>query len=217
MNTNQLLLVSSLGLAVNLFGMFAMGGHHHHVGPFVSSCVIFSINSACRADTLIRTLMVIPIPPRTVMIMAIAIRLLLILLTHILLSSPSLTRILMDTLIHPHTLIHIRILLPRMFPRIPNHTLILLKAAIRTHLHLLIIEITLILTPTLMRWMAIHTLIHTLTRRMIIPPHIPTPLLKGEVTVQPSVSRVVHRSASTRPLKRMIRLFHRCPMTLMMS
>jgi len=31
MNTNQLLLVSSLGLAVNLFGMFAMGGHHHHV------------------------------------------------------------------------------------------------------------------------------------------------------------------------------------------
>ena len=31
MNTSQLLLVSSLGLAVNLFGMFAMGGHHHHV------------------------------------------------------------------------------------------------------------------------------------------------------------------------------------------
>lgn len=30
MNTSQLLLVSSLGLAVNLFGMFAMGGHHHH-------------------------------------------------------------------------------------------------------------------------------------------------------------------------------------------
>nr|VWO94623.1 N/A [Ganoderma boninense] len=29
MNTSQLLLVSSLGLAVNLFGMFAMGGHHH--------------------------------------------------------------------------------------------------------------------------------------------------------------------------------------------
>ncbi|KAH9840123.1 cation efflux protein [Rhodofomes roseus] len=32
MNTNQLLLVSSLGLGVNLFGMFAMGGHHHHGG-----------------------------------------------------------------------------------------------------------------------------------------------------------------------------------------
>ncbi|GJJ11199.1 hypothetical protein Clacol_005431 [Clathrus columnatus] len=32
MSTNQLLLVSSLGLAVNLFGMFAMGGHHHHGG-----------------------------------------------------------------------------------------------------------------------------------------------------------------------------------------
>ncbi|KAH8832528.1 hypothetical protein DL96DRAFT_1582497 [Flagelloscypha sp. PMI_526] len=32
MNTNQLLFVSSLGLAVNLFGMFAMGGHHHHGG-----------------------------------------------------------------------------------------------------------------------------------------------------------------------------------------
>ncbi|KAF8630734.1 hypothetical protein AX17_005329 [Amanita inopinata Kibby_2008] len=30
MNTSQLLLVSTLGLAVNLFGMFAMGGHHHH-------------------------------------------------------------------------------------------------------------------------------------------------------------------------------------------
>ncbi|TRM65177.1 hypothetical protein BD626DRAFT_487931 [Schizophyllum amplum] len=33
MNTNQLLFVSSLGLGVNLFGMFAMGGHaHHHHG-----------------------------------------------------------------------------------------------------------------------------------------------------------------------------------------
>jgi zinc transporter 5/7 len=31
MNTSQLLLVSSVGLGVNLFGMFAMGGHHHHV------------------------------------------------------------------------------------------------------------------------------------------------------------------------------------------
>lgn len=29
-NTRQLLIVSSGGLAVNLFGMFAMGGHHHH-------------------------------------------------------------------------------------------------------------------------------------------------------------------------------------------
>lgn len=36
MNTSQLLLVSSLGLGVNLFGMFAMGGHHHHVGPHPS-------------------------------------------------------------------------------------------------------------------------------------------------------------------------------------
>ncbi|KZT27795.1 cation efflux protein [Neolentinus lepideus HHB14362 ss-1] len=32
MNTNQLLLISSMGLGVNLFGMFAMGGHHHHGG-----------------------------------------------------------------------------------------------------------------------------------------------------------------------------------------
>ncbi|KAF8519674.1 cation efflux family-domain-containing protein [Gautieria morchelliformis] len=32
MNTNRLLLVSTLGLGVNLFGMFAMGGHHHHHG-----------------------------------------------------------------------------------------------------------------------------------------------------------------------------------------
>lgn len=31
MNNNvQLLIVSSMGLGVNLFGMFAMGGHHHH-------------------------------------------------------------------------------------------------------------------------------------------------------------------------------------------
>jgi zinc transporter 5/7 len=29
-NTRQLLIVSSMGLGVNLFGMFAMGGHHHH-------------------------------------------------------------------------------------------------------------------------------------------------------------------------------------------
>jgi zinc transporter 5/7 len=29
-NTTQLLIVSSMGLGVNLFGMFAMGGHHHH-------------------------------------------------------------------------------------------------------------------------------------------------------------------------------------------
>ncbi|EIW79167.1 cation efflux protein [Coniophora puteana RWD-64-598 SS2] len=32
MVTGQLLLISSLGLGVNLFGMFAMGGHHHHHG-----------------------------------------------------------------------------------------------------------------------------------------------------------------------------------------
>lgn len=38
MNTSQLLLVSTLGLGVNLFGMFAMGGHHHHVsGSAVTS------------------------------------------------------------------------------------------------------------------------------------------------------------------------------------
>ena len=30
METNQLLLVSTMGLVVNLFGLFAMGGHHHH-------------------------------------------------------------------------------------------------------------------------------------------------------------------------------------------
>ncbi|KDN52733.1 hypothetical protein K437DRAFT_253929 [Tilletiaria anomala UBC 951] len=29
-NTMQLLIVSGMGLGVNLFGMFAMGGHHHH-------------------------------------------------------------------------------------------------------------------------------------------------------------------------------------------
>ena len=41
MNTNQLLLVSSVGLGVNLFGMFAMGGHHHHVR------VVFFIQLLC--------------------------------------------------------------------------------------------------------------------------------------------------------------------------
>src|SRR6266702_8990471 len=30
MNTNQLLLVSAVGLGINLFGMLAMGGHAHH-------------------------------------------------------------------------------------------------------------------------------------------------------------------------------------------
>ena len=30
MNTNQLLLVSTVGLLINLFGMVAMGGHAHH-------------------------------------------------------------------------------------------------------------------------------------------------------------------------------------------
>lgn len=43
MNTSQLLLVSSLGLAVNLFGMFAMGGHHH-VRILIRSTVCSSLN-----------------------------------------------------------------------------------------------------------------------------------------------------------------------------
>lgn len=30
MNTSQLLLVSAVGLGINLFGMFATGGHAHH-------------------------------------------------------------------------------------------------------------------------------------------------------------------------------------------
>ena len=30
METNQLLLVSSIGLFINLWGMYATGGHHHH-------------------------------------------------------------------------------------------------------------------------------------------------------------------------------------------
>ena len=41
MNTSQLLLISSLGLGVNLFGMFAMGGHHHHV------CMPYPIRWIC--------------------------------------------------------------------------------------------------------------------------------------------------------------------------
>ena len=45
MNTSQLLLVSSIGLAVNLFGMFAMGGHHHHVRSSVSVSGVHLIQS----------------------------------------------------------------------------------------------------------------------------------------------------------------------------
>ena len=41
MNTSQLLLISSIGLAVNLFGMFAMGGHHHHVRTIRALVSIF--------------------------------------------------------------------------------------------------------------------------------------------------------------------------------
>ncbi|KAH7105921.1 cation efflux protein [Auriculariales sp. MPI-PUGE-AT-0066] len=50
MNTNQLLLVSSMGLGVNLFGMFAMGGHHHHVrfGP-LSALILTNVTSGSRA------------------------------------------------------------------------------------------------------------------------------------------------------------------------
>ncbi len=46
MNTNQLLLVSSLGLGVNLFGMFAMGGHHHHVSRLSVRIFEHSVNTA---------------------------------------------------------------------------------------------------------------------------------------------------------------------------
>lgn len=46
MNTNQLLLVSSLGLGVNLFGMFAMGGHHHHVSYLSCQITEHSINTS---------------------------------------------------------------------------------------------------------------------------------------------------------------------------
>lgn len=43
MSTNQLLLVSSVGLGVNLFGMFAMGGHHHHVSNSFTTYVVFGL------------------------------------------------------------------------------------------------------------------------------------------------------------------------------
>jgi Co/Zn/Cd efflux system component len=41
MNTTQLLLVSTVGLAVNLFGMFAMGGHAHHVSLWICHLNLF--------------------------------------------------------------------------------------------------------------------------------------------------------------------------------
>lgn len=69
MNTNQLLLVSSLGLGVNLFGMFAMGGHHHHVSLPLNNLELLFIS--IREDIL--THMVIHIPrgmtPMLVMLM----------------------------------------------------------------------------------------------------------------------------------------------------
>jgi len=58
MNTNQLLTVSSLGLAVNLVGLVATGGHHHHGGGGHSVGFVFlpgdgsSLTSLCIARTL---------------------------------------------------------------------------------------------------------------------------------------------------------------------
>lgn len=54
MNTSQLLLVSSLGLGVNLFGMFAMGGHHH-VGLYFTLSFKFSDVSFNRVGMATRT------------------------------------------------------------------------------------------------------------------------------------------------------------------
>ena len=82
MNTSQLLLVSSLGLGVNLFGMFAMGGHHH-VSSYPSMCNEATLNPVYRAATLTPMAMAIVmhrLPPpllcrwytTTVMIMATA-------------------------------------------------------------------------------------------------------------------------------------------------
>jgi Co/Zn/Cd efflux system component len=51
MNTTQLLLVSTVGLAVNLFGMFAMGGHAHHVGLWIYDVDLFI--DVCLRDILI--------------------------------------------------------------------------------------------------------------------------------------------------------------------
>ncbi len=59
MNTNQLLLVSFVGLCVNLFGMVAMGGHHHvsiNTSHFVNRLVL-TLNAFGRAVIHIRTLM----------------------------------------------------------------------------------------------------------------------------------------------------------------
>lgn len=53
MNTSQLLLVSTLGLCVNLFGMFAMGGHHHHVRCSTENRDPAELNLSNRADILI--------------------------------------------------------------------------------------------------------------------------------------------------------------------
>ncbi|KAG8895455.1 putative zinc transporter msc2 [Tulasnella sp. 403] len=61
-NFKQLLVVSSLGLAVNLFGMFAIGGHHHHVRWRGSRFVFWTGNGIYRD---IRTLIHTRTPIRT--------------------------------------------------------------------------------------------------------------------------------------------------------
>ena len=68
MNTSQLLLVSTLGLGVNLFGMFAMGGHHHHVSRYlVLQAVSLLIDAREDTRTPTVTLMVIlTFPPPSI-------------------------------------------------------------------------------------------------------------------------------------------------------
>lgn len=53
MHTGQLLLVSTLGLGVNLFGMFAMGGHHHHVMFCLTDCMTLAEHLDMYRDILI--------------------------------------------------------------------------------------------------------------------------------------------------------------------
>lgn len=62
MNTNQLLTVSALGLAVNLVGMFATGHHHH--GHSVGCCFPYydsqeMANEPLSTDTMITDMIMV--------------------------------------------------------------------------------------------------------------------------------------------------------------
>lgn len=95
MNTSQLLLVSTLGLCVNLFGMFAMGGHHHHVRRTFSSQYT-TILPLSREGTLTHTAILILPRPRNSLCRSIRTDTATVLKVHM----PRLTYLILPALLH---------------------------------------------------------------------------------------------------------------------